>query len=67
MELYELRISIMNRKGDALADFASTLLVSILLAVNVAVCAQGICVICWMRESIRYRSARDMCQYLPLK
>lgn len=46
MELYELRISIMNRKGDALADFATTLLVSILLAANVAVCAQSICVMC---------------------
>jgi hypothetical protein len=39
MELYELRILIKNRKGDALTNFASfCLCVFVLLAVNAALC-----------------------------
>lgn len=57
MELDERRISIMNRKGDASAYFAPVIFLCLsLLAVNVAVCAQGMCVwcvgcvMCWIRE-----------------
>lgn len=53
MELHELRISIMNRKGDALTSFDFFFFFAFfLLAVNV---------MCWVREPARYRSVRDMC------
>lgn len=57
MELYELRISIMNRKGDALADFACVCLACRECS---CVCLRYVWLMLLDERTVRYRSVRDV-------